>query len=94
MLAVGPMSSETRAASECAVSLSIFGISVDLCADPDPETSRARQAEREGENATLAVGVVEADSSGTCNIEAHNTQGEVEPGGQDVNVTMAICTLP
>ena len=45
-LAVGPMSSETRAASECAVSIAIFGISVDVCADPDPETSRARQARR------------------------------------------------
>jgi len=88
------MSSETRAASECAVSIAIFGISVDVCADPDPETSRARQAAREGENATLAVGVVDVDRSGSCNLAAHNTQGEVEPGGQDVNVTMAVCTLP
>jgi len=88
-LTFGAAAGETRAASECAVSIAIFGISVDLCADP--ETSNARHTEREGENANIAVGVVEADSSGTCNIEAHNTQGEVEGGGTNVNVSMAIC---
>ena len=47
-LTFGAAAGETRAASECAVSIAIFGISVDLCADP--ETSNARRAERDGQN--------------------------------------------
>ena len=101
-LTLSAPASETRAARECALSIGIFGISVEVCADADTNTSRERRTERDGlttsgldaVDANLVVGVVEPDRSDSCNIEAHNTQGEVEGGGQDVNVTMAVCTLP
>jgi hypothetical protein len=93
-LTFGAAASEARAASECALSIGIFGISIDVCADADTNTSRERHAARNREDENIAVGVVDGDRSGTCNVEAHNTQGEVEPGGQDVNVTMAICAVP
>jgi hypothetical protein len=88
-LAFGSLVGEARAASECAVSIGIFGISVDVCADS--ETTRERRTERDGENTNLVVGVAEVDSAGHCDAEAHNTQGEVDPGGTNINVSMAVC---
>jgi hypothetical protein len=97
-LAFGSLVGEARAASECALSIAIFGVSVDVCGDAT-ETSREHRATRNGLNTNgvdavdtnLVVGVAEVDSAGRCDAEADNTQGEVDPGGTNVNVSMAIC---
>jgi hypothetical protein len=89
-LTIGAAAGEARAARECAVSLSIFGISIDVCAERDAVNPHGLEAV----NANIAGGVVDVTSSGTCNLEAHNSQGDVEPGGANVNVSMAVCTRP
>jgi hypothetical protein len=93
-LAFGMAAGEARAASDCSVTIPNFGISVDVCADAVTNSDRRaerdsdRRAERDRETCTCD------ESSGTCNVDAHNSQGDVEPEGKNTSVSTAVCTRP
>jgi hypothetical protein len=49
---------------------------------PRTDTNSDRRAERDLEN---------AESSGTCNAEAHNIQGDVKLKGQNETISLPAC---
>jgi hypothetical protein len=85
-LAFGVAAGEARAATECAVTIPIVGIRVDVCANTDRASDRRAERDRGTCNCN--------ERSGTCNLEAHNSQGDVEPEGKNENVSAAVCTRP